>query len=294
MKQGITIVERTVSGFPLSIGTGLAFETLFTPTQAVYDPERKSAPKVNLADYDTFWINLTTLFRNIYTAVPKEYLAITKPEDFYTTLLEEIDTIVSLVDASTAGTKVQFYYSDYSDLERESLMNRLKLINLRLPKTDKQKAQYKTMNYVIEAVVKLHGEHIKFSDAIKPSRSDKSIVLTHQPYDLTRHTLFNELSLIESNTGVIKQKHQLNSKYYPIPGVDPGVGGMGSLPFNRKLLMVFGDRHLIVPMPLVLRNKILETAKARHWLPSSTIDKINLDLSIDFLDPFTMAAWKTF
>lgn len=293
MRPGISISSRTTSGFPLSIGTGLAFESLFSPTAAVYDSERKIPEKADLAKYDTFWINLTTLFRNIFTAIPKDQIVSVKQNDLFSTLLEEIDVIVNLVDSSGAGTKLQFYYSTYSKLELKVALQTIKSIKLRKPNTEKQIFQHDMMVAVIEAVIKLHGEHIKFSDAIEPSRHDKALVLTHQPYDLTNLNKFEEISLLESNTGLIKSKHQFNSKYYPIPNVEPGIGGMGSLPFHRRLLMIFGDKSLISPMPLVFRLKIIETAKKRHWTPLTTMDKMNLDLSLDFTDPFMAQVWKS-
>lgn len=293
MRPGISISSRTTSGFPLSIGTGLAFESLFSPTSPVYDNERKVPTKANLASYDTFWINLTTLFRNIFTAIPKDQVASVKQSDLFSTLLEEIDVIVNLVDNSGAGTKIQFYYSTYNKLELKVALQTVKSIKLRTPNTEKQLFQHEMMLAVVEAVCKLQGDHIKFGDAIEPTRRDKALVLTHQPYDLTNTSKFDEISLLESNTGLIKPKHQFNSKYYPIPNVEPGVGGMGSLPFHRKLLLVFGDKSLISPMPLVFRLKIIETAKKRHWTPLTTMDKMNLELGLDFTDPFMAQVWKS-
>jgi hypothetical protein len=58
-----------------------------------------------------------------------------------------------------------------------------------------------------------------------------------------------------------------------------------SLPFHRKLLMIFGDRYLIKPMAGKIREAILECADKRHWTPLTTEDKVKLDLGIDFKDP---------
>ncbi len=66
------LLQRTVSGFPLSIGTGLALESILEPVQEVYDPQRVVPEKIKLNKYDAIWFNIDTLVRNIVGSVPTE------------------------------------------------------------------------------------------------------------------------------------------------------------------------------------------------------------------------------
>lgn len=67
-----SIHDRTTSGFPVSISTGLALESIFSPRQAVYDPDRVTPPRVDLSKYQEFWVNTATLFRNMVSASSRE------------------------------------------------------------------------------------------------------------------------------------------------------------------------------------------------------------------------------
>ncbi len=62
---------RTVSGFALSISTALAFESIFTPRQAVYDPGRVIPSRIPISRYGFLWINVLTLVRNAYNALDR-------------------------------------------------------------------------------------------------------------------------------------------------------------------------------------------------------------------------------
>ena len=60
--------ERTLSNFDnVSIGTGLAFETLFKPDNGYYDPERE-VPKLK-ESYRVIWLNGYTILRGIISSI---------------------------------------------------------------------------------------------------------------------------------------------------------------------------------------------------------------------------------
>ena len=73
MNDGHSLYTRTISAFPISVGTSLALESLFAPRLETIDPERKFE-RVDVTKYSEVWINLSTLFRNIVGAVEKKYL----------------------------------------------------------------------------------------------------------------------------------------------------------------------------------------------------------------------------
>ena len=55
---------RETSSFPLSVATGLALETLFTPTQESIDPERVVENLPDLSVYSLY------IFTNLITFTP--------------------------------------------------------------------------------------------------------------------------------------------------------------------------------------------------------------------------------
>lgn len=294
MMRGITLTQRKTSGFPLSIGTGLAMESIFSATRPVYDESRAIPEKINIDQYETFWINLTTLIRNLYAALDKAELALVKAQDVYSTLLEEIDVINHLVASEGNEVRVKYYFSTYTELERKVKNQSVKLISLRKPTTPAQIVQHEIQKSILDEIYKQGDNVVKMTGTLVPDRGDKSLVLTHQPYDLTGYKNFESLALIESNTGILKTRSQWSSKYYPLPGKSTGVDGMGRLPFHRKLLLVFGDKSLIVPTLLPIRKHIYQVAEERHWTSSTTMDKVDLDLNISFKDPAMSASWKVF
>ena len=281
-----TLVDRTVSGFPLSISTGLAFESLFPPRQAVYDDTRKIPQQIALAEYNQMWINVDTLFRNMIQSSSKEILHTTSYHEAAIVLDGEMETIRNILKNEGRGrTAPIFYLCNYS----KALENRHKAIDLRKDNTPTQiyieTMRRETMKVLLNETEGIHN----FKGAIESIGIPTSaLMLSHVPYDLLSKKLFTKLDLLESNTGKLKTSRQWNSKYYPLPGKD-----MSIFPWYRFLLMTFGDKVLIVPQAKKLRDAIYETAVKRQWTPASTMDKCMLELSID-LNPFDYAVIRTF
>lgn len=277
-----------MSGFPLSIGTSLAFESIFNMRQKPYDPDRKIPQHIDIGKYNTLWVNMATLYRNIMASLEKEEANRVHPQDVFTTLLEEINVIENLLQEEGKGCQVHFYHSDYKKLKQRVNSQKYKVTKLKEPLTDSQKFLANLMESVIKGVHDLQGAHYWFDDAIEPKHRDTSLVLTHLPYDLTSYKKFTDLHLLESNTGVLKERFSWSSKYHPV-----GKSDLSILPFHRKLLLIFGDKHQIIPGPLSLRKQILEIAEKRHWTPMTTLDKVKLDFSIDNHDPYTADVWNS-
>lgn len=274
---GATLAARTVSAFPLSIGTSLAFESVFLPRQPAYDPERKLPDRVDVVQYQSCWINILTLLRNISGAVEKGVMQSVSPRDIADTLCEEIEVIESLFQHEGLGVcKPFFYYSTYRDLRKI----RVPGLAFRDPSTPIQQAYQTMVDNVLREMDRRTDQVRVFHDTIRPPMKDKGLIVTHLPYDLLSQKSFDQLDLLESHTGVLKTKHAWNSKYSPMSGKS-----FAHLPFHRKLLLIFGDRYLIKPMAGKIRDAILDCSEKRHWTPLTTEDKVKLDLSIDFRDP---------
>ena len=279
--SSLTLPERAVSAFPLSIGTSLAFESVFPGRQAAFDPERKIPDRVDLSQYETCWINVTTLFRNLIGSISKEAFLNAKPGLLAATLEEEIAVIHSLFELEGHNTcKVELYYSTYEKLLSRKILG----LEFREPNTDSQKFYHSQLLDTLKIMEKNTDSIQKLNDALMPKRREKAFVITHQPYDLINWKHFDRLDLLESHTGILKPRALWSSKYYSMSGQS-----FAHLPFHRKLLLIFGDSSLIKPMPMVLRKEILDISIRYNWSPLTTSDKITLDTGLAIKDPFTLS-----
>ncbi len=277
----MTLPERAVSAFPLSIGTSLAFESVFPGRQPPFDPDRQIPVHVDLTQYNTCWINITTLFRNMSSALDKETFLGAKPAMLAATLEEEISVIQSLFEMEGNNTcKVELYYSTYDKLMSRKVLG----LDFRTPSTDGQRFYHGQLQDTLK-LMERHTDTIqKMNDGLMPVHRSKAFVLTHQPYDLTHWNRFDHLDLLESNTGLLKPRSTWGSKFYPMSGQS-----FAHLPFHRKLLLIFGDKSLIKPMSMILRKQILDISVAYDWKPNTTMEKINLNIGLAIKDPFTLS-----
>ena len=262
--------NRTCSGFPLSASTGLAFESLFKPRQEVLDVERENNKKIPITDYKIFWINVQTLIRNIINATTKDDMFFVKPEHMYETVLEEMETIESILKEEGAGLlKPHFYFNNYSNL----VPARNELIKPRSDSTpNKQKIAFLVEN--VKATLPKERKDIISFQYLREYGQPRSLMLSSFVPDLLKERFFSRLDLLESHTGKLKAKHQWNSKYYSIPN-----DSLDRLPFCLPLLYIFGDNALLSPMPIKIRKAVLELSRKRQWNPLTTVNKVHSDFT---------------
>lgn len=274
------LASRTISAFPVSISTSLALESIFPPRLTPYDDTRKLPPRVDLSEYQEIWINLLTLFRNIATSVPQKVFLEASEVELKNVLETEIDVINSLFSTEGNGIcRPQYYYCTYLTVFAFAQKN----VAFRKDSTEFQKFFTFKFLKVMELLFKDTDEHFKFVSSVKGDSNVTSLILTHIPYDLLSYRNFRKLTLLESHTGITKERHQWNTKYTKVPDRD-----MSILPFSKRLLFIFGDNYLVAPAPIALRRQILDTAKARGWTAMTTDEKVLLDLSIDIKEPFVL------
>lgn len=278
------IHDRTTSGFPLSISTGLAMESIFTPRQAVYDPARSPPQKINIANYTQFWVNVNTLYRNIVSAAGT-LAVLSAGNDVVQSILEmEMDIIASLLKHEGMGVCTPvFYCVDYSKIfegQHQSIKRRAEGSKSQLDLA----AIYKEVQ---KSLLKKDAGVILFEPKLRPNEHTKALILTHYPYDLLSHKRFSKLDLLESNTGKLKDRRKWNTKYYPVGEMD-----MSHLPFEKILLMVLGDKSLIHPNIYKLRQQIVQASLKRHWTPLTTRDKIIMDLELEIKEPYVLAVLR--
>jgi len=272
----LSLATRLMSGFPVSIGTGLALESLFQPRIEVYDDDRPPAEPINSRNYAEFWVNVETLYRNMVASVDKGPAESTPPSVYVKELLVEIEIIRDLFANEGGGvTTPVFYICSYASLSRE------KNVKLRGEKSPGQKAYAAKFAEIVKILQKdPHG--IKFLDSsIAPLVRNTSLVMTHLVWDLLSEPNFFILDLLESNTGKLKKKAQWGSKYYPL-----STKTMDHLPFMEKLLKVFGDRNQITPNEIKLRALVYQISIDRHWTPATTKDAVMLHFKLDVKEPF--------
>lgn len=266
------LAARTVSAFPLSIGTSLAFESLSQSGGTPYDEKREIPQIVDLKRYDSFWINLSTLFRNLYGSVPSKDAEGLIAQDCSDALLVEMELIEEIIRSETNDSvKVHFFISNYHNLKSLSSQ-----ASLRVPNTPKQINYFKLHDAALQIIINTrHTQsqdvHI-YENKLKPKWYPKALILTHIAYDLVNFSKFSILELIESHTGILKKRNTWYTKYYQSED-------LSMIPFEERLLKFFGDNHTFKPFPIKARKTIAELAIDRRWTWATTESKITADIS---------------
>ncbi len=264
-----TLIEKRVtSGFPVSIGTALALESMFEPVQKPYDEAREIPQQIDLSKYDVVMVNVNTLLRNLMSAIPSEELMSYTADEYYAVLMDEmqyLDGLFGLLD-----TEVKMYINDYS-----SAFRGVDQKNIRISKTPKQlfmdEVSDKLERYIrqMDDVLALNGELRYPPPAISGNMS--VIAITHVPWDLLGFRNFKKLELLETYTGKLKARAEWGSKYYEVPDED-----LSFLPLTSKLLPVFGDHVMFRPANISYRRNLLAVFRAGGVTPISTDGTISI------------------
>lgn len=249
------LIERPQSGFPLSIGTSLSLETIFTAIQPVIDESRVVKNIPDLSVYSLYVFNISTLLRNLINSIKYSDLVIIPKKDIYETLLEEIEFLSTIFQNNNLN--IRFYVHNYQYVkdtyEKES--------KLRKSSTDKQLFIDGINEYCLDKLRK-EDEVDYFHKDIHYSKEDTVLLFTHIPFDLLSYHNFLKLDLLESHTGTVKSRKDWWSKYYPIPNYD-----MSFLPFMEYLLSIFGDGVMFKPSSLKERIDLYEVLKRKKVHP---------------------------
>lgn len=255
---------RVVGAFPVSIATSIALEYVLG-VQSEANPEPK--PKT-IQNYREFWINIKTLFRNLYGALEKSAANEVLDAEMAEALWAEMETISSIINQYSNGvTKVVYYLSNY-----KGITERFRMATFKNDHTPKQLMYSTLMKNTIHNLLKQHGQmhelDIRIFDLyLKPTEQVRTLILTHIAYDLVSYKNFGKLSLIESHTGTIKTREMWYTKYHN--GKE-----LPMIPFVEGLLPVFGDNEFFSPLNRKARADVLELAAKYDWGPSTTRDKL--------------------
>lgn len=260
------LAEREMGQYPISIGTSLALEG----ANGVY-PDREESPPP-LLKYNRLWINVDTLFRNLFGSFTAENQDRVVAKDLAIALASEFSPIDGVVQ-ETAGQKVKvtFYQNQYSRLPAW-----FPNANLKKPTTPKQRVFAALRADALRQLPTYLDEvDLRYLDG--PINGDgRALILTHSVLDLLSAARFDDLTLLESHTGKIKPRSQWGTKL----GVKDE-----TIPFNAFTLQAFGDGStLFSPLSIKYRRAILEVAKNDRWVTVTTPAKIRMGLNT-IVDP---------
>ena len=177
MRFSNPVMERKLSGFQLSLSTGFAMETLFAPRTSVYDSERVPQPRASLKNYDSIYINVDTLLRNMMNACTFEDLRQIRPENIGEALLEEVEQIHSLASNEGKGLiKPVFYLTNYANFYR----NKSAAYKLRSPTSELQRQWFITLVQGRASAIQ-QGLRISYiGEDVRPERpTERSLLLSH-------------------------------------------------------------------------------------------------------------------
>ena len=250
--QIFKIVDRAMSGFPVSIATGLALETLFPPIIDVVDPDRTVSKITDLSKYDAYVFNIDTIIRNVITSMSKEDAEKIKPLQLYAIVSGEI-TWMNGFFQEEHGLDIRFFSNTY-----EFYKNNYKE-EVRIPSTTKQIREEKLREFVTKHLLKgppIRTKIEQFKHVIRYADLKSILLLSHIPTDLLSYKYFKTLDLLESHTGAIKGRKDYNTKYAKVPGMD-----MSFLPFYEAGLVTFGDKVMFRPKPVKERLALYEHLK---------------------------------
>ena len=312
--------ERTLSNFDnVSIGTGLAFETLFKPDNGYYDPERE-VPKLK-ESYRVIWLNGYTILRGIISSIStteekNKFLGKNNnTEELVSVFLEEYVSIFNLL--SSKGYIPILFIPNYKKnntlekLDRNILhvddndsytSKTLMLINraIMLIRKDyysgllKELSTYLVSNNLVKKdLAELVMSELKSGFKIKLIAAGGDLMFTHLYVDMLNHKYVNRLCLLESHTGRIKRHYEINSKYPLLKDMDFKT----VVPFIESMYYIFGDNNLVKPVAAKIRKKLYDIFlrnKINSTSSKVAVDKVILNhkKEIDELDPDFIEFYK--
>lgn len=245
---------RAMSGFPISIATGLALETLFSPTEESLAEGDRPERLTDYSKYNLYAINVSTLIRNILGSVSsKELLNISK-RDLMKVLEEEINLIRIMFEEQ--GLRVSFYVNSYEYYWRGYEKQ------MRVPSKPRQFAEEALYRYAEKTIRGMDSKIEKFSHLLEYPKDSEILLISHYPCDLLTESKVTKLDLLESHTGKIKSKKDFWTKYYKSPGLD-----LSHLPFFEFLLLKFGDTPMFIQAPLEERKALLTSLRNMRVTP---------------------------
>lgn len=257
------LIEREVGKIPVSIGTSLAFEGYLG-----IHPNPPKQP-IDVKSVKEIWVNLRTLTRNLWQAVPTADVSSINPAAAVDVLMQEVQTIPVALAQNNARAKVRYYI-----VGKDSMKWSFPKAEFKQAKTPKQMAYEVYERYAaIDLCRRMKDEGMEVIEIDnKPPKSEGTVALiTHYPSDLLWKEHFNRLLLLESHTGKLKPWQLWYTKLQNVSEDRP-------IPFNKFTLQVFGDNVELVPQPRQVIAQLKQLAENKRWSPVTTESKVHHDI----------------
>lgn len=247
-------MNRVMGEFlPISVPTAEPFEKVITVPNAVL-PE-------------FLFLNISTLFRNYWTAFEKDTPAVTHYN------LNEFESELKLIQmySLNAGITPIFYLPRY-----DMFTSRLDRATIYRNENNANWVNFNTAEAKMRMFIERESSLRVFQDGYRlPTVQNQSgasaYVLTSYPSDLLMTDGYRKVELLESHSAKIKSRETWitkltkNEKYARIP-------------FNKLSYQVFGDRILVESQPNSIRKALVTIAEAGRWTQITTMDKIRHDI----------------
>lgn len=250
-----------------AIGTDIALGTLFG-----FDQEGKRLSEGKWKNYNSLFISIPTLFRNMYGAAGDRKEKITTG-GYATLLINEMHLIENMVQMYTdGGLKVFFYNPSYVGLE-----DTLPDAKLKVASSGKQKLQEELKKGALSFVANEFGN----SDSYVPVGTSLTfpsmgnLVLTSFIVDIVNSITLRygaSVDLLESHTGTIKDKTLFYTKLNKADNIE-------RFPVTVGTLTVFGDGKMVSPLSKKIRDELGEIAVSRKWHQLTSPAIINSEVS---------------
>lgn len=253
-------LERVLSG-NVNIGIGIMLESLFNIKDR-YDNKREIPKKIDIENYEYHFYNIFTFIRNIMQSIKNSNY---NASDVTNILIDELNYINNSY-YSQVKTKMVLFIPDYKNLILEFNKNK----EYSLTKHDDD------MIELMEYVKSLTNEKLKGLN-VDIYRLNKKEVNTGRILLTTSYLLDVEMlgmhDWLESHTGVLKNKHNLNSKYANI-----GKRDLKHLPYHKILHIILGDKTLVKPYKINVRTEVYEISINKKWNTLTSSEKIKADI----------------
>lgn len=257
--MALSVIDRAVGSYSISIGTCRAIEAL-THTGDFEHMEGK-AP---VHSCDALYVNLRTLFRNAFTAFGDEKQNVDE-EIMISSLLTDIENIKEAVSAASPNTVCVFYLCTYPS---QVMDRKFPIANFKNANTPNQLFYYGLETDIYNRAEELFGDTVELHD-YKLSGNGDTLIITHMPLDLLSANNFPALNLLESYTGAVKPKTQWYTKL---------AKAAPTIPFNRKMLLLYGDGIMFGPQDLKTRRVMIKVSEKNRWTQRVSDERIILNL----------------
>lgn len=215
-------------------------------------------------EFDAVFLNARTVFRAYHGSYKSE----NRPGklDLIKGFLEELTNIKAFIEQ--LGYDVNVYVPLYPKPEKKFPDAR--------PKANTYPSQRIYADWEITALAMVVKE--KIADQVCNysinGHSGKTVMMTHFPIDLLSQYNFGDLTLLETNSGALKDRTEWYTKISSPAKLGP------KMPFNILSLQVFGDKSKLFSSIKELKDKkaLIELAEKKRWKPFTSLAKIKDDI----------------